>query len=83
MDIRDFQYRDMTPAFDECTADWANRDEKNIPEFSSLPAAFRYRDMASSLTAYACGESEATVWVDPDGDTWVTPDGDGWEAPPE
>lgn len=72
----------MSPTFEECTKDWANRDEKNIPDFSSLPAAFSYRDMASSLTAYACGESES-VWIDPDGGTWVTPDGEGWETPPE
>lgn len=74
----------MTPAFDECTADWANRDEKNIPEFSSLPAAFRYRDMASSLTAYECGESE-TVWVDPqepDPPAWGSPDDLEWASPP-
>lgn len=84
MEIRDFRYRDIESSFDECLRDWHNRDENSVPDFTDLPAAFLFRDMAATLNPITCIPDESSaLWTDADGDVWASPDGDGWEAPTE
>lgn len=79
-DIRDFQFRDYTPAISpDCRPSFQFRD---FPDSISQPTAFPFRDYGETIPATPCTAGD-DFWATPDGDAWTTPDGDEWEAIPD